>query len=750
MITDREAGQMEHAAVRGELTLTEDDLLNLDSIWLDGEWEFYANELLLPGQFRQTAGGLREDQYIRVPGSWHGHVVQGQTLTSMGYATYRLVLRVPDTGKQLGILLRPIYSSYRLWINGELVAEAGKIGTSRAEVKPFIAPRVVRLHPADGQAEIVIQVANFSQRKAGLFSPPELGEYDALSQLLTRKLVVESVLIGIILIIGFNHLLRFALMSQKKDSLFFGFICMFLGIKNTAQGQYSLALFVPELSNNVYVTIEYIGFMAAPPLFTLFIYHAFPGMMSRRVRDVLLIPGACFLFIVLFAPVHIYTQMAVPMQIYAVLVALLLINYVLLSAIRKLEGARLLLFGATVFFVTILIDILISNGSVVKTGTFFPFGLIFMIVCMDIILSMRFANAYRMIERLSGRLLDLDRLKDEFLANTSHELRTPLNGMIGLAQSLLHSLQGKLDVHQELHLNMIVSSGKRLSYLINDILDYSRLSNNDIRLQLASVNLHQLAQVVLTILKPLAAGRNLVLLNEVREDMPGVLADENRLEQILFNLLGNAVKYTSQGQITVGAIEHAEHVEIYVSDTGIGIPEDKFESIFRPFEQLDKLDEMGAGLGLKITKQLVELHRGSIKVESRLGQGSRFSFTIPYAERMRAHRRDQPHKPHEPTLGELATSAAMGSAPQHQERLSPGNRWAGGSDGESAHPVAARAREQHADANVEGMKTHGQAQWRVLIVDDEPVNQQVAIQLLAPLGADVDVAISGKWIADNI
>lgn len=153
-------------------------------------------------------------------------------------------------------------------------------------------------------------------------------------------------------------------------------------------------------------------------------------------------------------------------------------------------------------------------------------------------------------------MIQLDKVKDEFLANTSHELRTPLNGMIGLAQSLLHSLKGQLAAHHEQDLQMIVSSGRRLYYLINDILDYSRLNNDDIRLQRTPVNLQQLVQVVFGVVGPLAVGRQLVLNNKVSQDFPLILADENRLEQILYNLIGNAIKYTHQGEVNVGATHH--------------------------------------------------------------------------------------------------------------------------------------------------------------------------------------------------
>lgn len=226
----------------------------------------------------------------------------------------------------------------------------------------------------------------------------------------------------------------------------------------------------------------------------------------------------------------------------------------------------------------------------------------------------------------------IEQLKDEFLATTSHELRTPLNGIIGIAESLVDGAAGPLSEAQIANLSMVVSSGKRLSRLVNDILDFSKLKNQDIELQRKPVDFFAIAQVVLTLCEPLAAGKLLELKNEIGQDLPAVNGDENRLQQIMYNLVGNAIKFTPCGSVTISAVVTNSMVEVTVADTGIGIPADKLEDIFKSFEQVDASTSRsysGTGLGLSITKQLVELHGGTIRVESQLGQGSRFRFTLP-------------------------------------------------------------------------------------------------------------------------
>lgn len=234
--------------------------------------------------------------------------------------------------------------------------------------------------------------------------------------------------------------------------------------------------------------------------------------------------------------------------------------------------------------------------------------------------------------KLNERLRQVDQLKDQFLANTSHELRTPLIGIIGLAESLKDGATGQLPEVTRQNLELITASGKRLSHLIDDVLDFSRMRNQDLELIKANTDLHAITELVCTLLRPSIAMKDLQLYNEIPTDLPLIMADENRLQQILFNLLGNAIKFTDSGRIVVSAALSEDEVEISISDTGIGIEEDKLESIFEGFEQVDGSSSRkygGTGLGLTITRQLVELHGGQIRVKSRLGVGSVFSFTLP-------------------------------------------------------------------------------------------------------------------------
>ncbi|MBK8966095.1 MAG: response regulator [Lewinellaceae bacterium] len=268
------------------------------------------------------------------------------------------------------------------------------------------------------------------------------------------------------------------------------------------------------------------------------------------------------------------------------------------------------------------------------------------------ILTRRQAQHLQREQQINEQLRNADKLKDQFLANTSHELRTPLNGIIGLSESLLDGIGSFSAEKQREELSLIISSGRRLSSLVNDLLDFSRLKDNDLQLRQTNVDLYALTDVVLQICQPLVQDKDLRLHNQVPAEL-AVLADEDRLQQILLNLVGNAIKFTDQGAVTVSAVMQADVaenqvVEIEVRDTGIGIARENQEQIFEAFNQADGSVERqfgGTGLGLAISKNLIELQGGRIWLRSEPGQGAAFFFTLPAGKKNDAPKPAAPAEP---------------------------------------------------------------------------------------------------------
>jgi PAS domain S-box-containing protein len=225
-----------------------------------------------------------------------------------------------------------------------------------------------------------------------------------------------------------------------------------------------------------------------------------------------------------------------------------------------------------------------------------------------------------------------DRLKSAFLATMSHELRTPLNSIIGFTGLLSQGLAGPLNAEQAKQLRMVEGSGRHLLALINDVLDISKIEAGQIEIANASFDLRESIQKVIQTIGPLADKKRLPILVAVSADVGQVVSDQRRVEQILLNLLSNAVKFTETGSVRVAAETAAGVARIVVADSGVGIKQEDMGKLFQPFRQLDTglaRQHEGTGLGLAICRRLVERLGGTISVESEVGRGSTFSFTLP-------------------------------------------------------------------------------------------------------------------------
>ena len=235
------------------------------------------------------------------------------------------------------------------------------------------------------------------------------------------------------------------------------------------------------------------------------------------------------------------------------------------------------------------------------------------------------------IASANAELARATRAKSEFLANMSHELRTPLNAIIGFSEVLKERMFGALNERQEAYVDDILSSGRHQLALVNDILDLSKVEAGGMELQPSRFGLAAAVDSAVTMVRERAAKRRIELTTELASDIGDVVADERKVRQVLFNLLANAVKFTGDdGRITVSAHHDANEVVMTVRDTGIGIAPDEQTRIFEEFRQTaGGRPEEGTGLGLALSRRMVELHGGRIWVESAPGSGSAFTFTLP-------------------------------------------------------------------------------------------------------------------------
>ena len=259
-------------------------------------------------------------------------------------------------------------------------------------------------------------------------------------------------------------------------------------------------------------------------------------------------------------------------------------------------------------------------------------------VANQITIALENARTYVTEREAAIRLRELNRSKRRFLVNMSHELRTPLTNIIGFSRLMLKGISGALTEQQQNDTQIIFNNGQHLLGLINDLLDISHIEAGMMELEFREVNLADLINSVMATASALVRDKEIELRQEIAPDLPTLQADGARIRQVLLRLLSNAAKFTEEGSITVRTQLTDAYVLVSVSDTGVGISADDFGRIFQQFEQGNLENGRrpdGAGLGLALSKEFVEMHGGHIWVESKVGEGATFTFSLPQSQKVK-------------------------------------------------------------------------------------------------------------------
>ena len=559
-----------------------------------------------------------------------------------------------------------------------------------------------------------MDVTPYSSIYIGLFDRVLIGsQVDLIKHLAQQE--IDAILGIFFALLGLIAILLSVNRQEKESYLSFGCLAILIGLYTVSRSEFINLFYSNSL---LWDYIHYISFYLIPVSACLFFEKTF-GSDSRKIIQRLWQIHLSYAVIAL--PLVATQKVAWSSTVFPAQLLLLSSAVILLIIAGKnsLTGnwdAKLFTAGFSILTTCAIHDILIYILEPVRFyHKFYPWGTLIFILFLAFILERRFNEARKRLqiyalelEKKNSDLRKINQLKDEFLANTSHELRTPLNGIIGIAESLTDGATGQLSPDTLFNLSLIISSGRRLSQLVNDLLDFSQLKHKKIKLKIKSVGLREITQVVLTLSQGLIEKKELKLINKISADLPPADADENRLQQILYNLIGNAIKFTQRGTVEVSAVVANQELQITIADTGIGIPTDKLDRIFESFEQADgsiAREYGGAGLGLAVTKQLVQLHGGRIWVESQIGVGSSFTFTLPIANREAEHESRY-------TVSQVREFSATTTTAN--EVLT---------DGETL--------------------TTNTGRFQILIVDDEPVNLQVLVNHLSLQNYAITQAVNG-------
>ena len=422
---------------------------------------------------------------------------------------------------------------------------------------------------------------------------------------------------------------------RRNDTyyLHFSLLSLFIAAWSFGVTGYSLYIFDNKI---IYDIFTYIGSISLVIGIILFIHSFFKQKMNIFTLVLLTVYSINIIFIIgeliISGGIPFYNKYIYLPYIASInIVIIYLLSVTIHNIYIKKEYSWRILTG--LIFLTIPTVIGIFDWlNIIRVEAPLNEGFFLMTLAFASVLASRYGKVFQDLETAHSSLLVLDKLKDDFLATTTHELRTPLHGIMGIAESMETGSLGDLNARQKENLQLIHSSASRLNELVNSILDFSKLRAGKADLILEEVSISDIASSALSLLRPSAQIKGLELRSEIGS-LPVIKADRNRVYQIIFNLAGNAIKFTDAGSIVIKAAKsEAGSVRVCVADTGPGIAAEDLERIWSPFTQAESAETrhtIGTGLGLAITRHLVELHGGRVWAESEPGKGSTFCFELP-------------------------------------------------------------------------------------------------------------------------
>ncbi|MFD0960900.1 ATP-binding protein [Paenibacillus chungangensis] len=649
---------------------------------LQGDWAFYWQELLSPEDIQnRLASDGNHDRWISIPSSWLGYRLDGQQLNGTGFATFRVIIQLSeqDRNERLALWVPTIFHAYKLWVNGELLAEVGVVGQDKSSVTPHLATKLVFFQPENDTVELVMQVANFHHVRGGITKYIELGGSDVLTVRTNLKIAAEIFITASLLVIGIYHLLLFILRRKDRAPLYFGLFTLLFGIRSLLVGELFLTQLWPDFPWELQFKIEYLILCSSGYIITMYSICIFPNYVSRLFRLGTRIVTGILCLVVVVTPALIYSKMLLIIGVIVVLHMVYLMVGLIQSAMRRMEGALIFLLVSMVALVTVINDFLYYNEWS-RIGNTSPLGLLVFTIAQMVLLSSRFTRTASNEERITRELQDannkltemnmnLERTVQErtqalsaahddlrssydqllqseqgrkkLLAYITHDLRMPLSSMLGYVEAVQDRVKPE---RNEQYLKYIRDNTIRINRMIEELSFLSHLETGQVSYRMESVHvIHFLRgfyeQYELVVRD---AGLDFMLdYSDVQDQgphSPVVEMDAQRLEQALFNLVSNAMKFTSRGgmvriSLAVDEVDHIRYANISVQDSGTGIPPEQLEQIFDRNYRYDRpgaeMGVEGSGLGLAICREIVQAHGGTVRADSDGKTGAIFYVSLP-------------------------------------------------------------------------------------------------------------------------
>ncbi|RZA01775.1 MAG: response regulator [Sphingobacteriaceae bacterium] len=609
-------------AANGVLDLRQHDFKQ--KVNLDGQWFFYWKQLLNPGD--------RSNQGVPIafPSLWSGYELNGEKLPSYGYATYKLTVLLPKSKQNLRMSMPDVYSSYRLFLNGKVVAQNGKVTKSEKGFQAHWQYKAFNIHPGVDTLHLVLQISNFVHSKGGIKKPLVLGNKDIVELDRQRDEAIDLLLTGCLFMGGLFFLGLYIFGNRDKAILLFSLYSIIFSYRIIGIDNYVLHTLLPDIDFLLAMRLEYITLFTGIGLFGLYTRYLYPEDISKVVLNIIIAICFVFTFISLFFAPVIFSQLINPFLIVMVF-CLIYIPYVYYKTYRKKRpGAIYALVSSVSLMFVFAISLFHYWGLIPQLQILTFLGYVSFFFLQSLVLSHRVSFVLRSAREQAEQGLVA---KSEFLSTMSHEIRTPLNSVIGMSYLLLKNNPRPDQVEQ---LDVMIFSANNLLNIVNDILDFNKMEAGKITFEHIETDIAFIAGNVVNSLKNYAQDKGIELKLEIDKELKNkVLGDPTRISQLITNLAHNAIKFTPSGFVKViikvqNQTPRSITLEVRVKDTGIGISKAKQALIFERFTQADSSTSRGfggTGLGLAICKRILELQGSELHLESEIGMGSTFYFT---------------------------------------------------------------------------------------------------------------------------
>ncbi len=621
--------------VDGVLDLRGWDLQQSSSISLDGLWEFFPDKLYTANDLDSITD---QATLIQVPGDWRT-AFSGESKSSHGYGTYKLRILTDPLETPVSFWFQKIATSSVAEINGFSEPSFGKavLGTPADNAEETIPDQrsYTSTNTELGLEELVvlIRVANFENPyQGGILHSVQFGSQAAIDNERLYSIGFQLVTFIILLLHGLYASMLYLLNRNERSLLLFSLLALSIGLTVVSDYDNLLLLWVP-LNYEWALKIRLLSYLWTAYYFLYFCRKFSPITQKNQWFSWYTAALAVYSTFLIVSPpwlVHA-TQHVVNIYMLFYLLPFCSSIYILArtNSIKQTgEGTIFLLLSVAAIVSNVVWSFL--DNFLKVTVVYYPIDIIAAIISFSAYWFAKYFHNTQENLKLNRQLREADKQKDQFLANTSHELRTPLHGIMNIAETVLNREDERLSKISKKDMDLLVMISRRMSAMLNDLLDAAQLRERRLHLKLGPLHIQSVIPGVVSMLSYMQQNKPISIATDIGPEIPAVSADEKRLVQILHNLLHNAIKFTEQGTITITAERQKGYVWVHVADTGIGMDEETMSRIFLPYEQgMHGLnDDGGIGLGLSICQQLVELHGGRLIVRSKPRGGSVFSFSL--------------------------------------------------------------------------------------------------------------------------